>query len=755
MLTARLSRWALVVVLACLTSQAAVAADPPSVVFVAQPVRTAVGEATLLVPKPVQLVGNALRDRARQIFEAIRSSAPKRYQDIELVVPDGFDLSRRLDLRCKDRDPAVCELALSEVSLSLMLIGVERVTLEPAGTVGGSDTLAAGAFLPVLPFWAALPPVRVDVGLVRVGSSYVSPQLFNEMVKGRKSALLQAARQTMRSGPATARIAVAKAASKLGVADVRSLLPLLNHPSPAVRLTGLDVLSDEKNPAFLDRCEKLVDDDPEPDVKIAAAKILVAGGRARFKSYLLLRDLRLPDENRVIDALGKLLETGDRRIATALLPLLAHASAQVRQRAAEGLVRLRAHDTIVGAISRSDLDPGLRDTLAKALVNEASGGKRDAGLKALMDSEQEESRVFAFAAVAKHRLSGHDKAVLAAIESGSPEIAKAGARAAEALRLEAAIVPLAVRASARVETAEVASEAVEQILVSLGLNRIETFAGHSQTPVRAAALRALGRLGPAAGKRGREILMARLKDPDASLQKAAVGALARTPDRAVVEKLVPLAASTDPEIRAVVIKAAAQIKHPRAAELAKKGLSDGSDEVKLAAVSAVRELKVREAVSDLWMRLKYGKLEVRRAVLRTLVALSTPEERKPRLEKLAELLYDPDPEIRSMAIDAVRGFRDLLVYANLGAVVGSAKETDLRIKALEALGETKDPRAVEHIISGGLLAEERKVQLAALDSLQAINSLKAEKALQEFISMQQDDELRSRATEVLDGLSEP
>jgi hypothetical protein len=210
-------------------------------------------------------------------------------------------------------------------------------------------------------------------------------------------------------------------------------------------------------------------------------------------------------------------------------------------------------------------------------------------------------------------------------------------------------------------------------------------------------------------------------------------------------------ADSDEEIRAMVLACAVKVKHAQAAELSVKGLSDPSDKVKQVAANGIKELKIRKALPELWKRLRYGTPELRRAVLAGIVELSTIEERKKQLSNLAALFYGSDVPTQMLAVDAVRGFRDPVVYANLGALV-EAESIELRVKTLHALGETKDPRAIEYVVNG-LLADEKECKLAALSALRNINSMKAEKPLQEYITNEVDAELKIKAEEVLDGLT--
>ncbi len=747
MLAARLF---IVMALLVLGSGKLLAAEAKALIFVATPVQNGLSRGPVLLPRAVDASGASLAEKARALFEALRRASPKRYEGLELLIPDGFDLARRASLRCPAPNESSCAIALAEVGLSLRAAGVDKVRLEGTEREASLGALPIQALAPVVPFWSALPPNQVSLGLVQLGSRFLPAAEFYEILSRKNPAVAQAARQELRTGFSLAQVAVARNARVLGVDDARALMALLDAEDPAVRAVGLEVLAKERSSDFLARCEKIADSDPDPGVKSAAVRILVDAGRSKYKVYLLLDDLKLQDEARVRVALKKLTATGDPRIGPAILPLLAHSSATIREEAADALVALKAYGPMAEAAADAGIDSALRSRLAREAAEKGSGPAQARALAALHASGPED-RAAALRIIAKGKISGQDKAILAAIESGPEPLRLEAARAAAAVRLEAAVEALAPHARGDSEAAKAIRGAMEEILASMGLARIERFAGHANATVRAAALRALGRLGSGAGARGRAILVARLEDDDLSIKKAAVDALSHIADAEVANRLLPLADDPDPEIRASVLRAVVAAHDPKAPALARKALTDPDDGVKLVGVESIRALKVKEAMPDLWKRLSYGKTAIKRAVLQTIVELSTPEERRPHLENLAALAYDPDPTIKSLAAEAIGSFREPLVFATLGALVRD-RDQALQIKALKILGQLKDPRSIEYVVTG-LLVEDRLVKLAALDTIAAINSMKAEKPLQEFITNEGDPELKRRATEVLDGLT--
>ena len=729
-------------------------AQETSLVFLAKQVPNGVTAPTVLVPHPADISGDSLRDRARSIFNAIRGMAPTRYEEVDLLIPDGFDLARRVQVQCVPSAEVDCSVVLGEVGTSLAMAGVEKITLIPANQEWSLKEMSTGLMLPVFPFWAALPPEKVRFGLINLGRRYVNAAEFYSLLKSKSPELAHAARTTLRSGPASALVAVARSAKKLGLTDLRPLMKLLDNDDPQVRMVGLEQLRKDRSTPFLKRCERLVNNDPDPAVKLKAVRVLVGAGKKEYKVYLLLEDLDDPNETKVLKALESLLKTGDKRIAPNLVPLLSHVSPEVRTRAVTGLEELRANRVIASVFDRSDIDIKLKTRLGKHLVNKESGSNQSLGLGFLLNKGEPEDVLFAMNAIGGKIIRGQDAAIIKVLEGkGNAELKKSAIEAAAKLRVEEAVPTLAKISAGNNDQSKSAGKAMERIFAAVGLKRIEVYASNKDAAVRAAALRSLGRLGSAGGARSQQILLGRLSDKNPIIKRAAVEALAKIANSRIVSKLAPMSKDEDPIIRAMVVNAAVLAQHGTAKKLVVEALKDRDDQVKLAGVIGIEKLAVKDALPELWKRIKYAKkTEMKRAVLSAIISLTpNSSEREPHLATLQEMFYDMDVEIKSMAVDAVYGFRDPAIYAALGGLVGSENKK-LQLKAIKALGATKDANAVEYVYSG-LMGEDADVKDACLNAIRDINSMRAEKAMQEYILNETHKELRAKAIRIVDDLS--
>jgi HEAT repeat protein len=737
------------------------AAEGQAVIFVSTTIQTGVSDTSVLIPRTVAIGGTTLRSRIEDLFGAMREAAGDRYTDINLVFPEGFDLSQSVQVHCEQVNPQECDLALSETGLTFRNAGVAEVVMEPGNVKADLNNLAQAAAVPLIPFWATLPPagtphnryVRHMLGLVRMADSYFTTSEFAKMLGRRDNRIRAAAKETLRNGNATARITIAQNNDAFFIRDANDMLPLLSHGSAKVRLVGVQQVSKRPGPQFLNRCKNIVDQDSDPEVKLAAVRALVTAGRDEYKVYLLMEDLRDPSEQKVLRALDRLVKTGDKRISPSLLPLLSHGSDSVRNAATDGLITLKANNSIVSAVGQTNLDGGLKSRLARALSN-ISGNEdsRDTGLGLLLSSTDEDDVTFALTKIGEKGIRGHEKKILDQLEKGTEGVKLAAINVAVALKLEKAVPMLSDLAKGDDALSKKADEGMIGILSSLGLRRIASYAENPDAHIRAAALRALGQLGNSASGKSSNILLARIGDDDLNIRQAAVSALNKIANRRIVDSLLTKADDPDPTIRALILEAAIRVQHPEAAARAQKGLGDPADSVKLEAVKGVHTLQVKAALPELWQRIRYGNPDVKRAVVAAIVALADDSERQQKVNTLVELFYDQDPAIKLLIIQSVWGFRDPMVLAQLGSLISMNNPKEVQLKALEALSITKDPRAVEYV-AYGMNADDTTIRMAALESLRTINSLQAEPVLRDFVKNEDNPALRKKAIEIMDGLT--
>jgi HEAT repeat protein/beta-lactamase regulating signal transducer with metallopeptidase domain len=205
-------------------------------------------------------------------------------------------------------------------------------------------------------------------------------------------------------------------------------------------------------------------------------------------------------------------------------------------------------------------------------------------------------------------------------------------------------------------------------------------------------------------------LIARLKDEDAEVRKAAAHSLARLGDARAVPGLI--AALRDPEakVRATAAEALGEFEDARAIPALSALLADPSTEVKQSALDALSHFD--EGVSS---------------------------------AGVVRLLSDDDAEIRHRAAQLTGKLRDRSASPALARLVRDSN-ADVRQAALEALGELKDLSAVPAILSA-LSDANADVRHQALNTLEELRAPIPEATL---IGLMKDGnpDVRSKAAEL-------
>ena len=226
-------------------------------------------------------------------------------------------------------------------------------------------------------------------------------------------------------------------------------------------------------------------------------------------------------------------------------------------------------------------------------------------------------------------------------------------------------------------------------------------ASHSEdSEARALAALTWGALGNAAA---RPLLRNLMDDMDASVQVAAAAALASLRDEsgvAVLKAVIkrrPQPAGDNPLLqtkadrlnraRARAVKALAELEGPSAASLLQVLRSDPSPEVRDAAASEAAKVAGSEEAFKSFIPLLRSSEEGER--LRAVRALAEAADERAE-ELLKGAFQDPSLQVR---LEAVRGLgrRGSLLGLPEIEAAASARESELRRAALEALGGLKDP----------------------------------------------------------------
>jgi HEAT repeat protein/beta-lactamase regulating signal transducer with metallopeptidase domain len=243
-------------------------------------------------------------------------------------------------------------------------------------------------------------------------------------------------------------------------------------------------------------------------------------------------------------------------------------------------------------------------------------------------------------------------------------------------------------------------------------------------------------------------LIARLKDENASVRRAAANSLGRLGDPRAVEPLIAVLADSDAEVRATAIEALADLEDSRAIAPIVALLKDPVTDVKRNALNALSHWDQGVPSAPVVALLDDPDAEVRHEAVQLLDNLHV----RSAGSAIARLIRDPSSDVRSAVVQALGNMRDQSGTAAITEAL-SDSDADVREAALSALNDLKAP-----IVEATLLnlmkdpdadVRQRAAQLAGERSVVA-----AIPALRRLIDDPKSD-VRESATEALGNIADP
>jgi len=730
----------------------AAAAGTTAFVFHAKETEGPAGTQPVLFAEPLPVASADPAEVARAIFDALAKGRPALYAGSSITASGGEATVDLADAALRGRDIVVSEVYWSLATAGFATIRAPRLGDQPLAAVDA----VLPVFRPVYAVWQVLPPAAAPAAAVVWvdGAEYLSVEDARSRLDASDAKLLERLRVLLLGGPEPARLAIVRFYEARDVAGrAATYLTLLNPAEPqAVKLAVLEALAKQSNPKILDAMAALADADTDPIVKSTAARYLMEAGREKYRAFLALEKLQSEDTREVLAAVKDLIASKDARVSGALASLLGHKDEGVRAAALDGLAGLQAWDLLAKALDDPDLPVELRLRGATLLEGSGDAAHVEAALRFRLRSGPAPDAAKAAEALGARGLQGGVPDLVAALKHADAEVRHAAARALGVLQ-SAQALPALAEAATNAADKDVVEPEIVKIVAAQPLERVIELTSSDVLALRKLSLKALAAFAKEGEKvppRILTVLRERLQDSDLEIRRAAVFALARTGDAGVAADLMSLQDDPDAEIRVQVLTAARSAKPAGAAELATKKLKDPADPVKLEAVRAVRDLGVHDALQQLLWMVDYGNADVKREVVRSVVALAQPADHENLFDIYVRLLFDLDQDVKLSAIEGIRVIQDTRVVSQLSSLVRDPEEV-VQIAAVHALGTCKDPRAVEPL-AGALMVGSKAVKMAALDALGASGVEQARKPVQEFLTQESDMDLRTKAEQVLDTL---
>jgi HEAT repeat protein len=185
-----------------------------------------------------------------------------------------------------------------------------------------------------------------------------------------------------------------------------------------------------------------------------------------------------------------------------------------------------------------------------------------------------------------------------------------------------------------------------------------------------------------------------LGDTDATIRRAAAGALARLPSGAGVGALARVLADPDSAVRVAAARALGASGAPSAVAALLGRLDDTEPEVREAVVLALARLGDRSAVVPLVGKIQDARPGVRQRVARALGVLGDPRASS----ALALALRDPDETVRVAALEALGRLRAEDAVATIVSFLAEEKRPLVREAALAALAAIPSEPGLEALV---------------------------------------------------------
>jgi HEAT repeat protein len=527
------------------------------------------------------------------------------------------------------------------------------------------------------------------------------------------------------------RIAVNGLAKQAGGGEVTDLLRALReeHHNPGVLNSALQVLALSGVDAIIPLTEFL--NDADADLRIYATLALGEqhdpraipaliralddqNANVRFHAIDALSQLRATDavdalvaiaESRdfflAFPALDALAAIGDKRIAPRLVPLLE--DELLRSPAADALGQLGDGEVVAPLAALLNTEGAPTCVIAQSLA-------------ALCNRYQQAYQEGAYIAdLARNAINATGvQNLISAIDSANGE----GLRDLvvvlgwlEGERIERALVPLLGEATARKEVVEALVRYGERVT---GLLIEQLDAEDAET--RKAAIIALGRIGDARAVPALVATMAAYTD----LIIPAAGALGKIGDRRAFEALLDLISHEDAAVRQAAISAINSLGHPDMAARAVLLLNDGNPYVRESAVRIAGYFGYEQCADLLLARCRDEEENVRRAAIEHIPYIE--DERV--LGVLAAALENETPRVRAAAASAFAQIESALALPYL---LKGLNDSDawVRYFAARAIGQHGYSESLDALIKLAQTDGARQVRIAAVDALGEIGGPRA------------------------------
>jgi HEAT repeat protein/beta-lactamase regulating signal transducer with metallopeptidase domain len=246
-----------------------------------------------------------------------------------------------------------------------------------------------------------------------------------------------------------------------------------------------------------------------------------------------------------------------------------------------------------------------------------------------------------------------------------------------------------------------------------------------------------------------------LEDKDTDVQREAVDALSNVPEQGGGSALMELAQShpkTDVRREAVeaLVESVSSSDRARVIELLSKlAANDRDRDVQMEAVEALGEMSDARALEEVRRLARtHVNAGVRRQALETLAEHGTPTEAVNVLRQAIE--GDLDADVRSDAVERLADIDDARARATLVELARSHKDVDVRVAAVESLGDAATAQDTPAVLTGIVQRDTAdRVRREAIETLSDLPDGQGIASLVEIARSHADAQIRRLALEAL------
>ena len=243
-------------------------------------------------------------------------------------------------------------------------------------------------------------------------------------------------------------------------------------------------------------------------------------------------------------------------------------------------------------------------------------------------------------------------------------------------------------------------------------------------------------------------LIARLKDENAGVRRAAAQSLGRLGDARAVPSLIAVLADSDAEVRAQATDALADFEDPRAIAPIVALLKDPVTDVRKNALNALSRWEQGVPTAPVIALLDDPDAEVRHGAVDLLDHLSA----RSAGPAIARLIHDPNSDVRGAVVQALGNLNEQSGAAAITEAL-SDPNPDVRHQALDALNDLKAPIA-EATLLKMMTDVDADVRQAAAHIAGDRSVIAAIPSLRRLIDDPKSD-VRETATEALGNIADP